>query len=179
MRKRRLLLICLAVYVSYPLLAWVFPPCSVGFWRLACASEVAFDAVGMGGSMSRQFLECSLIDRSFSPQLSYRILFRVGSTAAKCHAVAGLRDLNRTLYSVYLDELKKSDAPVTEHWMDMGMSGFPVSLLAKRIEAGDRGMFQHYREQYSQWLHRGEANQSLQPTTTAVIPAAEQPVRQP
>src|SRR5882724_1431851 len=112
MNKRKTLLCIGVCYFGYALAQYIFPPFTVSFWRLACTSDVAFSVVGMGGSISSQLLSTSEIDRSICPGLSYRILFWVGTPAAKCHALVGIRDYDRTVFPDYFARLQASDAIV-------------------------------------------------------------------
>jgi hypothetical protein len=184
MKKRRLIIIFLLGYLTHAIAGYVFPPLTVGFWRLACTQEVAFSAVGMGGDLSDQYLICSRIDQSLTPEASYRLLFFVGTPAAKCHALVGLRQFDQKKFGEYATRLEASDRFVMNVWMDFG-SEEPVSRVAASVRRQEEGVLNLYQKEYREWSNqrreaeylesekrKTEANQPLEPTPTAVTSAS-------
>jgi hypothetical protein len=153
MKKRLLILIFLLGYLTHVIAGYVFPPLTFGFWRLACTQEVAFSAVGMGGDISHQYLMCSRINESFSPAASYRLLFFVGTPAAKCHALVGLRQFDQKNFGDYATRLETSNRFVMNVWMDFGGKE-PVSRVAASIRKNEEGVLNLYQKEYREWSNQ-------------------------
>jgi hypothetical protein len=165
-------------YFAYAVAACLFPPLTVDFWELAASKDVAFSVIGMNGSQSPQFLACARIDSSLCPALSYRILFRVGTPAAKCHALVGIRSFDRDDFEEYSALLSASDASVEDRWMDIGIE-VKVADLARLVRDRKEYSAHSWLRDFDQWYRQKQANQPPLQTPASGTPAAGAPVAPP
>ncbi len=102
---------CLALIVSE-----LFPVFSIGFWRVAYASEFAPGFVGPGGSApSSMSVLCQRLGATPAAALTYRLLYFVGNPQGKAYALMGLREIDWPDYQRLRDDYVLSSGNVTVH----------------------------------------------------------------
>ena len=96
-------------------LAEVFPVFTIGFWRIAYASECAIGFVGPGGSPAPDSLISDRIGAAPTASLSYRLLYMIGNAQGKSYAIMGLRFVDWEEYVRLRDDFALSSAKVRVH----------------------------------------------------------------
>lgn len=96
-------------------LSEVFPVFTIGFWRIAYASECAITSVGPVGGPAPDTLISYRIGAAPTASLSYRLLYMVGNAQGKTYAIMGLRYVDWTEYERLRDDFALSAAHVRVH----------------------------------------------------------------